>query len=141
MNHYELTCLISSALSEGEVQEISEKIKKFISDESGSLEKTILPPKKKIIYFPKKAKNIFLVVSSFRLEPVKIENLKKRIESENQILRFIILSKKEYKENQAKGRLAKKIIDKNKNSISREKNAKVKLNEIDKKIEEILSND
>ncbi len=138
MNYYELTCLIPPALSEEEIQKISEKVKKFISDESGSLEKITLPLKKDFAYSPKTVKKVPLIVSTFRLEPEKIENLEKKLKSENQILRHIILSKKVYKESPIKENLLKKPKEEYKHSLSQVKNSKVELKEIDKKIEEIL---
>ncbi len=139
MNYYELTCLISPSFSEEETKEISEKIKNFIEKESGSLEKTILPLKNTLGYSVKTTKRVPLIVSNFRLEPGKIENLEKKLKSENQILRYIILSKKIHKENPLKESLFKKSTEKYKHSLPQVKNKKVELKEIDKKIEEILN--
>jgi ribosomal protein S6 len=150
MNYYELTCLISPALSEQDVQEISQKIKDAIQEESGNLEKIILPVKKSLVHFVKKQEEAYLVIANFQLAPEKMKNLLKKLKSENQITRYMLLNKKPLKEN-SKGESRRRIPlsaeeagDKKPaggygSVASRTKNKKVELKEIDKKIEEILN--
>ncbi len=138
MNYYEITCLTAPSLSGEEIREISEKIKNFIKEESGTLEKTAFPSEDNSVSFARIAKRTPLIVLSFFLEPKNIENIEKKIKSENQILRHMLLSKKIYKENPARKNLLKKTGDKRERAASPGKNKKVELEEIDKKIEEIL---
>ena len=144
MNYYELTCLISPLLSKQDIQEISKKIKDVIQEESGNLEKIILPEKKSLVYFVKKQEEAYLIIANFRFEPEKIKNLLKKLKSENQIIRYMLLNKKPLKENikkESRWKQDKKSSVEYNSTSSRTENKKVELKEIDKKIEEILSND
>jgi len=149
MNYYELTCLISPALSEEDAQKISQKIKDFIQEESGSLEKIILPVKKSLIYLVKKQENAYLIIANFQLAPEKMKNLLKKLKSENQIIRYTLLNKKLLKESVKKesrrripfsaGEAEKKSAGEYSPAASQTKNKKVELKEIDKKLKEILN--
>ena len=144
MNYYELTCLISPLLSKQNLKEISKKIKDVIQEESGNLEKIILPEKKSLVYFVKKQEEAYLIIANFRFEPEKIKNLLKKLKSENQIIRYMLLNKKPLKENikkESRWKQDKKSSVEYNSTSSRTENKKVELKEIDKKIEEILSND
>jgi len=144
MNYYELTCLMSPALSGQDAQETSQKIKDFIQKESGNLEKIILPIKKSLVHFVKKQEEAYLIIVNFRIEPEKIENLLKKLKLEDQIIRYMLLKKKPPTEKVKTESLRKqsgKSTKQYNNDISRMKNKKVELEEIDKKIEEILNND
>ena len=149
MNYYELTCLTPPALSGQDVQEISQKIKNAIQEESGSLEKIILPVKKNLIYFAKKQDNAYLIIANFQLAPEKMKNLIKKLKSENQIIRYMLLNKKLLKESIKKesrrripfsvGETDKKYAGEYSSVAPQTKNKKVELNEIDKKLKEILN--
>jgi len=158
MKNYELTYLISPDLSEEELKIFSGKISNFIQEETGTLEKTTGPSKKKLGYSIKKKEEAFLVTLNFSLSPEKLGNLEKKLKSENQILRYIILTKKAPEKtpllrrqpqtdpSQTKtnlGMISKETLPKIKKlpevppKITKPK--KVELKEIDKKIEEILN--
>jgi len=142
MKNYELTCLISPDLSEEELKNISAKINSFIQEETGVLEKTS-EPLKKVLGYPIKGKSrAFSVSLNFSLDPEKLKNLEKKLKSENQVLRYIILIKTALKEVlPRKKRLLKipqKITEPSESAAYQSKAKKVELKEIDKKIEEIL---
>ena len=165
MKNYELTYLISPDFSEEESKKFSEKINRFIQEEAGILEKSLSPFKKKLGYPIKKKGEGYLVTSNFSFQPTadqsrptagqpkvekagnpeKLENLEKKLKSENQILRYIILIKKTTKESEPRAKrraweaeIPHKITESNEPSAHRPKAGKVELKEIDKKIEEIL---
>ena len=120
MRYYELTYLASS--------EISEKISNFIREESGTIEKTTKPLKKE---------EKILDSLDFYLNPEKLENLEKKLKSEKQIIRYIILTKKILKKIPSQETFTKKRRPQG--PINQRPGAeKVELEEIDKKIDEIL---
>lgn len=149
MKSYELTYLISPDLSEEELKNFSGKISNFIQEDSGILEKTTEPSKKKLGYPIKKKGEAFLVTLSFSLNPEKLENLEKKLKSENQILRYLILTKKTPETvlpklqprtvpSQTEVSAGPTVKEPNKPPVHQPKDEKVELKEIDKKIEEIL---
>jgi len=128
MKNYELTYIISPDLTEQEVENLSLKITAFIQEEGGSFKPS---------YSIKKKEGGFLNVLDFHIMPEKLGNLKKKLDSEKQILRYIILTKKILKkipdqETFTKKRRPQEPID------QRPGAEKVELEEIDKKIDEIL---
>ena len=107
MRYYELTCL-------GDINFIQEKIAPLIQEEGGILAS---------VY--KKANT---VTFCFQMEPENLTNLEKKIKSEGQISRFIILSKKPKRSQEAFPRTP--WVEKPKR--------KAEIGEIEQKLEEIL---
>ncbi len=140
MNHYELTCLTPSNQSKEELNKLTEEIKKLIEIESGKLEKITISSEKNPAYFAKTTEETFLITSTFQIEPKKIETLEKKFKSEDKIIRCIILHK-EISVKMAKRNRFKKVENKPNKIPLQEKNKKVELGEIDKKIDEILGDE
>lgn len=163
MKNYELTYLISPDLSEEELKIFSGKINNFIQEETGILEKTTEPSKKKLGYPIKKKEEAFLVALNFSFQPTadqpkagsaeKLGRLEKKLKSENQILRYIILTKKTPEKTlrlkrqpqagpprteTSLGLASKEALQPPKVAPKITEPKKVELKEIDKKIEEIL---
>lgn len=132
---YELICLISPEINEEELSVLSNKINSLIKEKGGILEKEISLFKKKLAYPIEKFSVAYLKILGFQLENQKLEELKKEINSEKNVLRLTILNKKLIKRKKIKGRLpATKIL-----ATTKEKpKKKVELKEIEKKLEEIL---
>jgi len=120
MRNYELTYLISSGLSEEELKRFQEKIISLIQEIGGTLGETKEPIRKKVAY---------LATLNFHLSPEKLDSLEKRLKSENQIIRYMILVRKAPKKVLEVAIKSKKII---------KPEPKVELKEIEKKLEEIL---
>jgi ribosomal protein S6 len=120
MRNYELTYLISSGLSEEELKRFQEKIISLIQEVGGTLGETKEPIRKKVAY---------LATLNFHLSPEKLDSLEKRLKSENQIIRYMILVRKAPKKVLEVAIKSKKII---------KPEPKVELKEIEKKLEEIL---
>jgi len=131
MKNYELIYLISPELSEEELKSLSNKMVGFIQEQGGVLKKTTEASKKKLGYGIKKKQEAFLITLNFSSNPEKLENLKKKLKTENQILRYMILNKD----------LSEKILRPRRTipELKTKESEKVELKEIDKKIEEILS--
>ena len=139
MKNYELTYLASPELSEQDIKNLSEKINKFIQEETGTIEKTTQSSKKKLGYSIKRKEGAFLISLDFFLDPDKLKNLEKKLKAENQILRYTILIKRAPR----KASIIRKFLPKKEKPFIIPKKAtetkKVELKEIDKKIEEILN--
>jgi len=146
MKNYELTCLISPDLSEEELKSFREKINSFIQEEGGTLTEINSPIKKRLAGPIKHRNQAYLTTLNFQLEPEKLanldynppttqkrlENIEKKLKSENQILRYLILIKPRPKEILVRG---KKLPTPKPRKILK---PKVELREIEKKLEEIL---
>ncbi|XOB40325.1 MAG: 30S ribosomal protein S6 [Candidatus Nealsonbacteria bacterium] len=128
MKSYQSTYLISSLLSQEEVKSLEERIKSFIIKEEGLINQVNFPVKKWLAYPIKKEKEALIFDLTFNLKPERLENLEKKIKSEKQILRYLILKKK----------LLKKKVLKTPRRLKIKTKPKVELKEIEKKLEEIL---
>jgi len=141
MKNYQLTYLISPDLSEKELKNLSEKIKNFIREETGTLEKITEPSKRELGYPIQKRAEGFLATLDFSLGAEKLGNLENKLKSEKQILRYLILIKKVVRE-RPKRIIKKEVSPRIKKPLEITKKVtppkKVELKEIDKKIEEIL---
>jgi len=139
MKYYELTYLISPELNEEEIKNFSQKIQSFIQTESGILDETKTPTKIKLGYPINKSNSAYLVSVEFHLSPEKLATLEKKLKNENQVLRFMILTKKSsttlksLKTSKGLSQTAKKS-----ESAPIKKEKKVELKEIEKKLDEIL---
>ena len=126
---YELVCLISSELNEEELNSLSEKINSWIKQKGGTLEKENQVFKKKLAYPIKDKLIVYLKNIDFHLANEQLIELRKEIDSEKKILRYMILNKK----------IEKIKKEKPKKTITKEKpKKKVELKEIEEKLEEIL---
>jgi small subunit ribosomal protein S6 len=127
MKSYQLTYLISPRLNEEELKKIEEKLNSAIKEEGGILKNSQILGRKKLTSKIKKEEEAIFVNLDFDLNPEKIENLKKKINSESKILRSVIILKKG-KERKVKVPRVKKI-----------KKEKVELSKIEEKLKEILN--
>lgn len=144
MNYYELTYLLSPGLSEEEREAFQKKIQSLIQGEDGILTDSRNPLKRKLGYPIKNKGEAFLITLNFNLAPEKLGTLEKKLRSENQILRYLILTKPEAKVSLAGGKKMPQLLKilpsktyKDK-KIVKPKEKKVELKEIEKKLEEIL---
>jgi ribosomal protein S6 len=87
---YELNYLISPDLTQAEVDDLVKKIEGLTLEEKG-VKKTELPKRIKLSYPIKKEEEAFLVSLKFKMEPQKTEYLKKEIEKEKNILRYLLI--------------------------------------------------
>jgi small subunit ribosomal protein S6 len=133
MKTYELTYLISSELSEEEAKEFQGKVISLIQAEGGVLTTRNSLLRKKLAYPIKKQTQAYLAVLNFQLNPEGLTNLEKKLKLENQILRYLILTKKPLKV-VAKAPRVPSLPEKPKVAPKK----KVELKEIEKKLEEIL---
>jgi len=129
MRYYELTYLISPDLTEKEAQVFSEEINSFLQEKGGILDENKKIIKKNLGYPIQKQKTAFLKTLTFYFNPVKLPDLKKKLEEEKNILRFLLMKKK----------LPEKVQKPEMKLPSlKEKPKKVEIKDIEKKLEEIL---
>ncbi len=129
MRNYELAFLLSPEIEEKKLKEHHQKINTLIEKAGGVLISSLSPVKKTLFYPIKKKTEAFLGSSEFQIEPKALESLKKELEKEAEILRFLIVAKKPLKKVE--------VIKKPKEKIRK----KVKIEEIDQKLKEILGED
>ena len=158
---YQLNILFSSLTKEEKIQKIIQTLKQKITSSDGSVSEEIPSPgigltKKRISYPIRKEQEGFYSILKFT-SPTNtdlIKEIKKYLQSEKRILRQLITVKKITKLKPVKENLDMKLIDKiepikkektestpepvkkKKSSIKKEK---VKIEELDKKLSEILS--
>jgi small subunit ribosomal protein S6 len=129
MKNYELTYLISPDLSETEVKSLQEKISSLIGNKGGVLVNLNTPTKKKLAYPIKKRMEAYLSSLNFQLSPDRLIEMEKDLKVEENVLRFLIITKKIIKK-------VPEALFKKPPRITKPK--KVELKEIEQKLEEIL---
>lgn len=130
MKFYELTCLISSKLSEEEAKNLSAKIESLIKDEEGVSSGLKNFIRRRLATPIKKEGQAYLLTMDFHFEPDKLEILSKSLKNLPEILRFSIEVKKVARIEPFR----EKILPKIKKPFAE----KVELEDIEKKLEEIL---
>lgn len=132
MKIYELICLISPNLSETELKSIEEKIIELLQKEGGILTSEMQgkTAKKRLAYPVKKANQAYMVNLSFELNPEKLESLREKLNSIGEIIRYSLMVKKSPKITKSSHRVPK--------ITKKASQPKVELEEIEKKLEEIL---
>ncbi len=132
MKHYELTCLISSKISEEEAKKIQEKTTSFIQENGGILIHEKSPEVKRLAYPVQKEPVAFLIIMEFQLAAEKIAPLEKNLKSEKEILRYLLVIKPALKKTKAIRSIKRAKAEKP------TEERKVELKEIEKKLDELL---
>ncbi len=118
-------------MPEEEARNFQEKISSLIKEGGGVLYGENLLLKKRLAYPIKKQNQAYLAVLNFQLNAEKLTDLEKKLKEDLQILRYLLLVKaKPEKIRIVPRRVVKEVIS--------EKEKKVELKEIEKKLEEIL---
>ena len=135
---YELTYIISPISAEINTNAVAAKVRSFITGQlAGEIKKEYISAKKRLSYPIKKQNSGFYAAVEFQAGPEKIEELKKFLELDSDFLRHLIISAKQ-------GALAKRPARVKPTaaalpaSETGAKAAKVKIEELDKKLEELL---
>jgi ribosomal protein S6 len=93
---YQLNCLISPELNQKELEDFLKKIESLLL-KAGEILKTEIAQKIKLRYPIRKKNEAFLTTFDFKGEAEKVENFKKEIEEEKNILRYLLIKNKERK--------------------------------------------
>lgn len=135
---YELTYIVSPILDERSVNETAAAVRGFINDQKAEIKKEMIGEKRKLAYPIQKQTFGYYITLEFEMEPEKISEVENYIKHQNDILRSLLLSLDESKLHQApkKARILK--TESTAPAKSPARNEKVKIEELDKKLEEIL---
>lgn len=126
---YELTYIVNPASSPEALNDLSQKIRDLIGNNQGLIVSEKLGEKRKLTYPVKKEIFGYFVIVDFVIAPENISLLDKDLKLNKDILRHLILNKEEEKE---------KPRVKIQRPVRAKKEEKVKIEELEKKIEEII---
>jgi small subunit ribosomal protein S6 len=146
MKHYELLYIIPGKYTEEEAEAISTKIKELVKKCGGDITMTDNLGNAKLAYDIKGAQTGSFMVLEFNAEPNQIKELDNALKLVAELTRHQIVNKKEVtKEEMEKEKARKERREKMAQKAAEEKAAppapKVSLEELDKKLGEILSGD
>jgi len=179
MTHYELLYIVSGKIAEDDQKNITNQVESLIKKLEGNSTLSESLGKKKLAYPIKKNNNGFYYVNEFDLNKNQLKELEKNLKLINEIIRFLVITKKPVSQEEIKksakggsafgGKEAKKAekkkhpvkssspvkketkVKKTKKSKAKEETAKekeekkkkekVSIEELDKKLDEILDKD
>lgn len=143
---YEMAFILDADIKEEDVAGSAQKIKEFISELAGNITKEQTIQKKRLAYPVKKAKQGYFGFMLFELEPANLKTLDKKLKLEESLLRYMIIAVDKDYMSQMK-RQEEEVKEKFRRITQPEEAGakktvkmedKSKLEEIEKKLEEIL---
>ncbi len=129
---YQIIFILSPDLSEKNIDDFNQEFKKIISQLEGTVTKHNAPERKKLAYPIKKFEFGYYFMVSFLLDSQKIEELGDKLKYNKSILRYMINFTEKPPEPKKRRLIQKPVIEKS------GKKEKKKLEDIDKKLDEIL---
>lgn len=147
MNLYEIIYLISPELTNEDANQLNEKIAESLKALGATLYKIESPKKRNLAYQVNGFNEAYLASIDLDASAKKTKSIEEKLKEEEKVIRQIIISKdaleKEEKEPDVKELSQEKEEEKDKNQEEKKnkkgpKEKKVKLKEIDEKIDEIL---
>ncbi len=93
MNQYELMTLTKGTLGEPKAKEVSQKVSETISSLGGKVLKSDFWGKRKLAYLIRQETDGFYEVIDFELSADKVEILKKKLNLEEFLVRYLITAK------------------------------------------------
>lgn len=155
MKTYELTYIISSEITSEEAGVTAKEVSSFVESKEGAILKSENPVAKTLSYPIKKFGSGYFVVLEFSAEPEKIKELEEKLKKDDKILRHLIMIKRPARVRRERGSVRKPFLaseiefTKIKNtavdanpraeiSEDKEKGERIELEEIEKKLDEIL---
>lgn len=137
---YDLTYILSPLLEKTDGEAVIAKIRDFINGLGGKIKNEQPPQKQKFAYPLKKQLYGYYVGAEFEMDSEKIEELQKQLKLNDDILRYLIISRKEQKFKKAKPKISKprKLALTPEIPKAKPKVERVKIEELDKKLEELL---
>ena len=130
--NYELTYLILPSLNQEEAGLLCGKVNDFVQESQGLVFNSLLPKKIPLAYPIKKETSAWLETVSFSLDKSATAAVDKRLKESKEILRYLFLKKEKERKIVLRQRLAKPAAPASLPD-------KAELEEIDKKLEEILN--
>lgn len=141
--NYELSFWFSSLMSEGEVEPSFQDLIKIIETNNGQILTSQLPQLKPLSYPIKKETNGYFGYIQFSGDNINLDNLKQTLSNNNKILRYLLVKLPDKQFVAEKKSIKKERTIKQKTSaptkiLSEEKRNKISLEELDKKLSELL---
>lgn len=135
---YQLTFLISPELVQEEGEVFFEKIEALIKEKGEILAKEKLE-KIKLAYPIEKKNEAFLASLDFKTQEDEIEDLKRKIKEEKNILRYLLIKKKEEITSKEKREIEKlKKLKTKKINLEKPKGEKVEFEKIEEKLKKLV---
>ncbi|MBU1102119.1 30S ribosomal protein S6 [Patescibacteria group bacterium] len=134
---YELI-FITDSLAGSIDNEAIGKVRSLIGNLGGGIKKEEIREKQKLAYPVKKRLAGCYVVFEFEMETEKIAELQNQLRQDSSILRFLIINKKGVKPEPTRSRPSRAKVTAASMPAGEDKGEKVKIEELDKKLEEIL---
>jgi small subunit ribosomal protein S6 len=151
MEHYELLYIIPAKYSAEEIQPIIDRVTHLIKESSGEITKDENLGKIKLAYPIKHFHQGYYILNEFNLRPINLKKIDDNLGLDLDILRHLIVKKriktaKEIEEEKmaAERQLREKEKEMEKEEVKEEapaKEKKLSLEDLDKKLDEILKND
>ena len=136
---YEIMFILSPELKEEHFVSFEEEIKTTIEKLGGTLKKKGVPERRNLAYPIKKFQSGYYLVINFLISPEKLKELPPTLKHKKEILRYITVlvpEKKLRPVSRKKVEPKTEKVEKPQKKITKE--GKIQLEEIDKKLEEIL---
>ncbi len=157
MKHYELLYLVTSHVSEAQLETMQAEVSDWISQLGGRIKKHELWARKKLAYPIGREKFGYYILSEFELEAGQLAQLQKKLRLGKDIVRFLIVTRhpisareilaleaqrRAHELSRAKAAApAETDVRRARVSQSAVKKDKISLEELDKKLDEILGDD
>jgi len=144
VNHYEILYLVPANYTEEELVPIKEKVKDLIKKCEGQITFEDSFGKKKLAYPIKKNHQGYYLLYEFDLDGSRLKELNRSLGLTNEVLRHIIVSKKvkTLEEIKAEEKAKKKVLAAEEKVEKKAKDeGKIKLEDLDQKLDEILEGD
>jgi len=146
LKQYELICILDPTLEGTDLNNFKQVIEKLLIDNSGKLIHFMDPQKRNLTYPINKQNQGIYVTSHISLNPENVINFAKELKNNKQILRHLIsvleAAGEEKPKTTKKPRIKKTAKEEGTLSIKRESSTiqddKTKLEEIDKKLDELV---
>lgn len=144
MPKYELMYILSSAVSDNDVPQVSAEVDKFLTEAGAALLTQEMLGKKKLAYPIKKTRNGFYVLQTFNLDGTKLQGFDNKLRSMEPIIRYLFVNLEDQERRAAKDRVVQekmKAARKPQKAVSAEPaEPEVKLSEteLEQKIEQAL---
>lgn len=140
---YELTFIINPLMEKSETDTVVGKIRASIAELNGQIKKEKDWEKRKLAYPIKKQLYGYYYTINLIMEADKIDDLQKKLKINNDILRYLAINKTSVKQEEETARKPRKTKPATTEKAKSEKTTdikeeKVKIEDLDKKLEEIL---
>lgn len=92
MPKYELMYIVGNEVSDNDIPKVVEEVKKYISDFGGSIDKYEEIGKKRMSYPIKKSRNGYYVLAQFECDSKQIKEIEKRLQTNLEIIRHLVIN-------------------------------------------------